>query len=74
MSQGTASILLLLAALLIPTIITALASWRILVRAGYNGVWSLALLVPLVKIIVVYLFALSHWPVQKSPKTADVFD
>ena len=74
MSHTTASLLPLVLFLLIPAIITMGAGWRILVRAGYNGAWSLTLLVPLVKIIAVYLFALSRWPVQKTTKAADVFD
>jgi hypothetical protein len=74
MTPSATSILPLLALILIPAIVTALAGWKILARAGYSGVWSLTLLVPLVQIIAVYLFALSRWPVQKSTKAADVFD
>ena len=74
MSHSTASILPFILFLLIPGIVTMGAGWRILVRAGYSGVWSLTLLVPLVKIIAVYLFALSHWPAQQQTKAADVFD
>lgn len=66
MTFGTDSIMPLLAFILVPMIVTALCGWRILARAGLNGVWSLTLLVPLVQIIAVYLFALSRWPAQAS--------
>ena len=35
---------------------------RILNKAGYSGWWSLILFVPIVSIIMVYVFAFSQWP------------
>lgn len=38
-------------------------AWRILKRAGYSGAWSLLMLVPILNIIVMYVFAFARWPV-----------
>ncbi len=38
--------------------------WSAVRRAGYNGAWSLLLLLPLVNIIAMYVFAFSSWPVE----------
>ena len=35
---------------------------RILNKAGYSGWWSLILFVPIVNIIMIYVFAFSQWP------------
>jgi len=34
----------------------------ILRKAGYSGWWCLILLVPLVNIIMIYVFAFADWP------------
>ena len=39
---------------------------RVLGKAGYSGLWSLILLVPLVNIIMVWVFAFSSWPRLKN--------
>ena len=36
--------------------------WRIARRAGYSGWWSLTMLIPLVNIVVIWLFAFAEWP------------
>ena len=40
--------------------------WRIVKRAGYGGAWSLFALVPLVNIILLWVFAFTRWPVDGS--------
>lgn len=36
--------------------------YRILEKAGLNGAWTLVLLVPVVNIIMIWVFAFCHWP------------
>jgi uncharacterized membrane protein YhaH (DUF805 family) len=38
---------------------------KILRKAGYSGWWSLIVLVPLVNIIMFYVFAFANWPVLR---------
>jgi FHA domain len=38
---------------------------RIIRRAGYSGWWVLILLVPVVNIVMVWVFAFSNWPVLR---------
>lgn len=45
----------LMALLVVPT-------WRILQRAGFNGAWSLLMLVPLVGFVVLWVLAFVKWP------------
>jgi len=42
--------------------------WRIASKAGYPGVASLLLLIPLVNIIMIIIFAFSEWPIEKRAK------
>ncbi len=35
---------------------------KILQKAGYSGWWCLILFVPLVNIIMIYVFAFANWP------------
>jgi uncharacterized membrane protein YhaH (DUF805 family) len=35
---------------------------KILNKAGYSGWWSLVILIPLVNIIMFYVFAFADWP------------
>lgn len=37
-------------------------SYRILDKAGFDGWWALVLLVPVLNIIMIWVFAFSHWP------------
>lgn len=39
--------------------------WRIVQKAGFSGVYSLLLFVPVANIIAVWIFSLVEWPVQK---------
>lgn len=43
-----------------------LIAWvKIITKAGYSGWWVLTGLVPLVNIIMFFVFAFSQWPVLK---------
>ncbi|MDQ2980202.1 MAG: hypothetical protein M3R62_13380 [Acidobacteriota bacterium] len=39
--------------------------WRISTKAGYPGVMSLLFFVPVVNVIVLWLAALSEWPIER---------
>jgi len=36
--------------------------WRIAQKAGFAGAWSLLLLVPLLNLIIIWVFAFVPWP------------
>jgi len=36
--------------------------YRIIEKAGFDGRWVLVLLLPVVNIIMIWVFAFSHWP------------
>jgi uncharacterized membrane protein YhaH (DUF805 family) len=40
-------------------------SVKILNKAGYSGWWSLLTLVPLVNIVMIWVFAFADWPVLR---------
>jgi len=40
--------------------------WRIVGKAGYPGAWSLLALVPLVNIVLLWVFAFIRWPVERA--------
>ncbi len=37
-------------------------AYRILQKAGFDGRWALVLMVPVVNIIMIWVFAFSAWP------------
>ena len=37
-------------------------AYRILQKAGFDGRWTWVLLLPVVNIIMIWVFAFSHWP------------
>jgi uncharacterized membrane protein YhaH (DUF805 family) len=39
--------------------------FRILEKAGFNGWWTLVLLVPVVNVVMIWIFAFAHWPALK---------
>ena len=51
--------------LIIYVAIIVVPFWRILKKAGYTGALSLLALIPLVNIILLWVFAFSKWPVEK---------
>ena len=40
-------------------------AWRIATKAGYSGALSLLTLIPVVNIIVIWIFAFVKWPVER---------
>jgi len=36
--------------------------YKILLKAGLDGYWTFALLVPVLNIIMIWVFAFCHWP------------
>jgi hypothetical protein len=40
-------------------------AWRIVSKAGFHGALSLLLLVPLVNIVMLWVFAFVPWPVEQ---------
>jgi len=39
--------------------------WRIVSKAGYAGAWALLVLIPLVNVILLWVFAFSRWPNER---------
>jgi membrane protein DedA with SNARE-associated domain len=37
-------------------------AWKIAKKAGFHGAWSLLILVPLLNILILWLFAFVRWP------------
>lgn len=40
-------------------------AWRIVSKAGFPGVLSLLLLVPVLNIVMLWVFAFVRWPVER---------
>jgi hypothetical protein len=40
--------------------------WKIVSKAGYSGFWSLLSLVPVVNLIMLWVFAFSAWPRERT--------
>jgi hypothetical protein len=51
--------------LLVYVAIFVIPGWRIIRKAGYPGAWSVLMLVPLVNIIMLWVFAFTQWPIEK---------
>jgi len=64
--------------LFIGLIFIAVLIWifaRISRKAGFSGWWSLLMFVPLVNIVMIWVFAFVQWPAETSKeKVADVFE
>ena len=46
-------------------VIFVVPGWRIATKAGFSGALSLLLLIPLVNIIMIWVFAFVKWPNQR---------
>jgi hypothetical protein len=44
----------------------AVPLWRIAVKAGYPGAASLLMYIPLLNIVVLWVFAFMKWPVERN--------
>lgn len=42
---------------------------RILHKAGYSGWWLLLLIIPIVNLIMIWVFAFSEWPIHRAGQT-----
>jgi uncharacterized membrane protein YhaH (DUF805 family) len=40
-------------------------TWKIVSKAGYSGAWSLLAFVPLINVIMLWVFAFAKWPMEK---------
>jgi hypothetical protein len=52
--------------ILIYVAIIVVPCWRIVSKAGYPGALSLLALVPLVNIILLWVFAFVRWPIERA--------
>lgn len=50
---------------LLAAVLAVIPAWKIVSKAGYNGAWSLLIFIPLVNIIMMYVFAFSEWPTNR---------
>lgn len=41
-------------------------TWKIVSKAGYSGAWSLLSFVPVVNLVMLWVFAFSTWPRERS--------
>ena len=46
-------------------LVVAIPCWKIVGRAGFNPIWSLLHIVPLVNIVALWLFAVKDWPIDQ---------
>jgi hypothetical protein len=46
--------------------------YRIVEKAGFDGRWALVLLVPVVNIIMIWVFAFSRWPNLRKETSQDL--
>jgi hypothetical protein len=46
--------------------------WRIFVKAGYSGAWSLLVAVPVANLIMLGMLAFGDWPIHRQMREADV--
>lgn len=53
-------VLIMLAIYLVPAA-------KIASKAGYSGWWCLIMIVPLVNLVMLWVFAFSSWPVERRP-------
>jgi uncharacterized membrane protein YhaH (DUF805 family) len=46
--------------------------FRILEKAGFNGWWTLVLLVPVVNVVMIWIFAFARWPSLEAQSQPDL--
>lgn len=63
--EGLASAVFMLIFVVLPAVLMLWGAWHGVQRAGYAGPWALILLIPLVNIIMLYVFAFSTWPIER---------
>lgn len=40
--------------------------WRIVSKAGFSGAWSLLTFVPLINVVMLWVFAFARWPRERT--------
>ncbi|HTT10732.1 MAG TPA: hypothetical protein VMG60_07575 [Burkholderiaceae bacterium] len=50
---------------LIFALVIIIPAWKIVSKAGYAGAWSLFAFVPVINVIMLWVFAFSNWPRNK---------
>lgn len=65
MSIGAWQLLFIILFFVLPYIIIIYGSWVGVRRTGYNGIWSLILLIPVLNIIMLFVFAFATWPIER---------
>jgi Na+/melibiose symporter-like transporter len=58
--------LLVVAVMMIPYV-------KIIKKAGYSGWWILSMFVPLLNVVMLWVFAFSTWPVEQRARSEDAF-
>lgn len=48
--------------------------WKIWSKAGFNGAWSLLMLVPIANIVSIIYLAFAEWPIHKNRTDPSTFD
>lgn len=46
--------------------------FRILEKAGFNGWWTLVLLIPVVNLVMIWIFAFARWPALEDTSQPDL--
>lgn len=41
-------------------------AWKIVKKAGYSGLWSLLGFVPVLNVVMLWVFAFSSWPRERT--------
>ncbi len=63
--EGLFDAVVLLIFVVLPAVLMLWGAWHGVRRAGYRGAWVLVLLIPIVNIIMMYVFAFSGWPIER---------
>jgi hypothetical protein len=58
--------LILMIMFVVVPVIWIVPVWRIVSRTGYSGAWSLLGFVPILNIILLWVFAFSKWPADRN--------
>lgn len=48
--------------LLLYLVVVLVPAYKIVSKAGYSGWWCLLLLIPVVNLVMIWVFAFSRWP------------
>ncbi len=68
MSIASWQIIVIVLVFIVPYVLIIYGGWNGVRRAGYKGAWSLILLLPLLNIIMLYVFAFATWPVERQQR------